>query len=676
MDDFKLTIKIKLKKVKLPLIIFLASCCLTGYSQKQGQAQLDSLLTQLSKQKDDSNKVKTLNRISQYYYTANPKESFPYAEKALHLAEQLKWNRGIANLHNNLGLYISDTGNNVLARKHFQMSYELNLQLDAKINIINNLNNIGRSYQFDANYSKASDYFFKALSRAEAIKNPDQISLVGTNLTGCFFTQKDYAKAAKYGEMTLKYATIANNSRNIIKAHTQLGAAKFELKDTLTAIRHMDQALEIAKSINSKLDEIDILINLSRFYFPDYKKQLATMLQVKELTDRLTPNSKRAQVNNANLGEIYISLASSAGPAERANFLKKAEVFLAEAKAWAEKSGDENLLHITRILAHLEEERGNYKQALAYEKKSTALNDSLFSQDKKNEIAGLEGKYNIALKDAEIAIGKLNLDSQRKTQWALIAGLALLGVIGGLLFWQSRNRKKTNTILMVLNNQLDEANKVKARFFGILSHDLRSPIVNLVNFLHLQKDNPDLMTPEKQAVHQEKISDSADDLLQVMETMLLWSKEQMENFRPNIRNIGVDDLFDHIRKFYGQSPGVTINFECTPGMVVLTDENYLLTIMQNLTSNAIRALKNTPDAVIEWKAIREGGKTILSITDNGPGIEADLAKSMFDERIVNNGKNGLGFHLVRDLAKAINYKIALNSENKNGTTFILTGMAA
>ncbi|HTF27262.1 MAG TPA: HAMP domain-containing sensor histidine kinase [Flavitalea sp.] len=662
--------------MKLPLIFFLALCCLTGYSQKQGQTQLDSLLTDLSKLKDDSNKVKTLSRISQYYYTVDPKESFPYAEKALHLAEQLKWKRGIANLHNNIGLFISDTGNNVLARKHFQISYELNLQLDAKINIINNLNNIGRSYQFESDYSKATDYFFKALSRAEAIQNPDQISLVGTNLTSCFFTQKDYAKASKYSEMTLKYATIANNSRNIIKAHMQLGTIKFELKDTVKAIKHMDKALEIAKSINSKVDEIDILINLSRFYFPDYKKQLAIMLQVKELTDVLTPNSKRAQVNNANLGEVYTCLASIAAPSERANFLKKAEACLSQAKTWAENSGGENLLYVTRILVHLEEEKGNYKQALAYEKKSTALNDSLFSQDKKNEIAGLEGKYNIALKDAEIAIDKLSLDNQRKTQWALIAGLALLGVIGGLLFWQSRNRKKTNTTLMVLNNQLDEANKVKARFFGILSHDLRSPIVNLVNFLHLQKDNPDLMTPEKQAVHQQKISDSADDLLQVMETMLLWSKEQMENFRPNIRNIQVDDLFDHIRKFYGQSPDVTINFEYTPGMVVLTDENYLLTIMQNLTSNAIRALKNTPGAYVEWKAIREGDKTILSITDNGPGIEADLAKSLFDDRIVNNGKNGLGFHLVRDLAKAINYKIALNSENKNGTTFILTGMAA
>ena len=46
-----------------------------------------------------------------------------------------------------------------------------------------------------------------------------------------------------------------------------------------------------------------------------------------------------------------------------------------------------------------------------------ATNDSLFSQEKKNEIACIEGKYSIAAKDNEIAISKLMLANQRKTQW-------------------------------------------------------------------------------------------------------------------------------------------------------------------------------------------------------------------------------------------------------------------
>ncbi|MEP6726912.1 MAG: HAMP domain-containing sensor histidine kinase, partial [Bacteroidota bacterium] len=249
-------------------------------------------------------------------------------------------------------------------------------------------------------------------------------------------------------------------------------------------------------------------------------------------------------------------------------------------------------------------------------------------------------------------------------------------IIGGLLFWQSRSRKKTNTTLMVLNNQLDEANKVKARFFSILSHDLRSPIVNLVHFLHLQKNSPDLLSEEQQTTHRQNISDSAEALLNNMEAMLLWSKEQMENFRPNIKSVAVADLFAYIQKFFGQTEKVNLRFTAAADIMVSTDENYLRTIMQNLTSNAIRALKNTPDAQIEWKVIKEGDKTILSITDNGPGIAAEQAKALFDDSVANNEKSGLGLHLIRDLAKAIHYKIAVQSEQGLGTTFTLSNMAA
>jgi len=99
--------------------------------------------------------------------------------------------------------------------------------------------------------------------------------------------------------------------------------------------------------------------------------------------------------------------------------------------------------------------------------------------------------------------------------------------------------------------------------------------------------------------------------------------------------------------------------------------------MQNLTSNAIKALEKTPNATIEWSAKKEAGKIILSITDNGPGIGAEEAKTLFDEEsVANNAKHGLGFHLVRDLAKAINYKIAVKSDFTKGTTFILSSVAA
>ena len=104
-------------------------------------------------------------------------------------------------------------------------------------------------------------------------------------------------------------------------------------------------------------------------------------------------------------------------------------------------------------------------------------------------------------------------------------------------------RFKTNTVLVHLNDELSAANKVKAKFFAILSHDLRSPIAGLLNFLQLQKRKPGSMTTAEIAEYWDKVGGSASALLETMETMLLWSKGQMEHFKPRIVLVEVAELF-------------------------------------------------------------------------------------------------------------------------------------
>ena len=146
-------------------------------------------------------------------------------------------------------------------------------------------------------------------------------------------------------------------------------------------------------------------------------------------------------------------------------------------------------------------------------------------------------------------MNKLVITNERRTQLGLAAALLLLTVIAGLLYRQGRNRKKTNTILMVLNNQPDEV----------------------------------------------------EDLLGTMGAMLLWSKEQMDDFKPTIRSVAVSGLFGYLQKFFPPR-AVQFQFSHSPGLYVMADENYLQIIMQHLTSNALKALKNTPEGKIVWNA--------------------------------------------------------------------------
>ena len=181
-----------------------------------------------------------------------------------------------------------------------------------------------------------------------------------------------------------------------------------------------------------------------------------------------------------------------------------------------------------------------------------------------------------------------------------------------------------------------------------------------------------MLAADEKLAYQQQISQSVHDLLQTMETMLLWSKEQMENFKPHIRMIKISELFDYLQKFFTQPAQISIRFNNPEALEVPADENYLKVIMQNLTSNAIKALNNHPGGTIEWKARKEKGQTILSITDNGPGINEEQAKSLYQEGNSCNAKTGFGHHLIRGLAKAIRYRISVESQPGLGTTFALS----
>ena len=112
-------------------------------------------------------------------------------------------------------------------------------------------------------------------------------------------------------------------------------------------------------------------------------------------------------------------------------------------------------------------------------------------------------------------------------------------------------------------------------------------------------------------------------------------------------------------------------FENPNNIQINTDENYLKTIIRNLTGNAIKALNEIDNPIIIWKAWQENNQTFLSISDNGSGGTQEQFKALYDDKEVSGIQFGLGLHLIRDLAKAIDCEITVDSKVNEGTTFTL-----
>ena len=338
----------------------------------------------------------------------------------------------------------------------------------------------------------------------------------------------------------------------------------------------------------------------------------------------------------------------------------------------------ESFVTINKKLSQSYAALGQWNEAYHYNEIYSKHSDEVMEQSAKQSIANAEARYQNKTKIQEIknlstenAIKNIQIQDAKQQRIFLISGIAFVCIIGLLLFKQNQNRKKTNLKLQALNQELDEANKIKARFFGILNHDLRSPISNLIHFLHLQKENPELIDEETALRMQHKITTGAENLLSSMEDILLWSKGQMENFKPQFRKTEIAVLFEETQNHFSNIENIEIVFENPENIILETDENYLKTIIRNLTGNAIKALDKTPNAKIVWKAWEENQKKYLSITDNGPGGTQEKFKALYNDSEVIGIKSGLGLHLIRDLASAINSKIKVCSTPNVGTTITI-----
>jgi signal transduction histidine kinase len=360
-------------------------------------------------------------------------------------------------------------------------------------------------------------------------------------------------------------------------------------------------------------------------------------------------------------GEAYLALQQF----DKALFyLKKAEPIVKEddpeAHSWLKQA-------LSKTYAGL----GKWELAYKNQNEYSIIKDTLLKEVSKKNLAEMEARYQNNVKKQEIQNKNLQIDSANKQNYYLIGGLFLLATIGSLLFYQSKNRKKTNQKLQLLNTELDQANKAKTRFFSILNHDLRGPVANLVFFLQLQKESPEMLDEESTKRMQDKTMSGAENLLASMEDILQWSKSQMQNFKPQPQKVAINSLFDDVKTHFYSEEKVKIIFENENNIQINTDENYLKTIIRNLTGNALKALNEIQNPTIIWKAWQENGTSYLSISDNGKGASNDQFKALYDDKEVVGIKTGLGLHLIRDLAKAIDCEIIVESKLNEGTTITI-----
>jgi signal transduction histidine kinase len=246
-------------------------------------------------------------------------------------------------------------------------------------------------------------------------------------------------------------------------------------------------------------------------------------------------------------------------------------------------------------------------------------------------------------------------------------------------------------------SELQRANQEIQRFAYIVSHDLRSPLVNVMGFTaeldaarktvggfvdKLAETQPELVeTPVRQAIDEDLpeaigfIRTSTQKMDRLINAILRLSREGRRTLTPE--RVDVDALVQSIIDSI-QHRVTEAGAEVTAGPLpeIVSDRFSLEQILSNLVENAIKYLQPGRPGIIRVSGRRDRDRLVYEVTDNGRGIDPRDHERIFDlfrrSGVQDQPGEGIGLAHVRALAYRLGGIIEVRSELDRGSTFRLS----
>lgn len=318
--------------------------------------------------------------------------------------------------------------------------------------------------------------------------------------------------------------------------------------------------------------------------------------------------------------------------------------------------------------------------------------------------------------DEELGLLRSREAEQRSTQrlftGTLIATGLLIALVAGITLWLVRGNllelRTSRRELRLLNEDLEEvvdartaelkrANAEIQRFAYIVSHDLRSPLVNVMGFTaeletarqsiagYLQKsDEQGWQAPDsgtRLAIEEDLpeaigfIRTSTQKMDRLINAILNLSRQGRRTLAPERLDLtalvnGIAETLQHRI----QETGTVLTVEPLPAIV--NDRVAVEQILSNLVENALKYQQPERAGSIIVRGSTEHGRAIIEVADNGRGIDPRDHDRIFDlfrrSGTQDQPGEGIGLAHSRALAYRLGGTIEVSSALGEGSTFRLS----
>jgi PAS domain S-box-containing protein len=245
-----------------------------------------------------------------------------------------------------------------------------------------------------------------------------------------------------------------------------------------------------------------------------------------------------------------------------------------------------------------------------------------------------------------------------------------------VLFSDITQRLVTEQDLRRLNEELAQANRRKTEFLATLAHELRNPLAPLSNGLHLMRmasTKPEVLEKTRQMMERQiqHMVHLVDDLLDV--ARISTGKVELRRQRMDLKEVVATAVETSASLIDAGGHKLNVEVPSEP-LPMDADPTRIAQVVSNLLNNA--AKYTPPGGRISLKVRVEGREAVLSVTDSGIGIAADVIDKVFEmfAQVPTAGKPqgglGIGLSLVQSLVSLHGGSVSATSPGPGkGSTF-------
>jgi PAS domain S-box-containing protein len=296
------------------------------------------------------------------------------------------------------------------------------------------------------------------------------------------------------------------------------------------------------------------------------------------------------------------------------------------------------------------------------------------------EMATREGRY-------EEEGWRIRKDGSRF--WASVVITPLYGERGNLMGYAKVTRDLTERRL-AQQREVDDArrlaeaeasNRAKTGFLAAMSHELRTPLNAIAGYAQLMQEGVGGDVSDQHRDYLTRIRNSQQHLLGIVNDLLNYSRMEAGGVTYERELVFAHEVVEGVLAMVApQIERKQLRLQrgtCPPDIAAIADRLKVEQVVLNLLSNAV---KFTPEGgTITVFCDRDEQTVSIAVRDTGPGIPEDKLEAIFDP-FVQLGRTltskhegaGLGLAISRDLARAMDGDVRVESVEGAGATFTLS----